>query len=121
MPSGKQHVKPEVKARVALEALKGEKTLADLAQKFDVTEAQVSEWKRHLEANAARVFPRQQRSHRRPSNQDRGLKTTLRKHKTGLILALIFILGAGLGVKCTIELGNKDSDSSATASTVLSG
>ncbi len=35
------------KAKVALAAVKGERTLAELAQQFDVDPNQITEWKRH--------------------------------------------------------------------------
>ena len=44
------------KAKVALAALKGEKTLADLAQQFDVHVNQITQWKSQLLDGAAGVF-----------------------------------------------------------------
>ena len=44
------------KAKVALAALKGDKTLAELAQQFDVHANQVTEWKRQLLERAVGVF-----------------------------------------------------------------
>src|SRR6188472_727801 len=36
------------KAKVALAALKGDKTLAELAEKYDVNGNQITQWKTHL-------------------------------------------------------------------------
>ena len=47
---------PAFKAKVALAALKGEKTLADLAQQFDVHSNQITAWKAQLVGGAAEVF-----------------------------------------------------------------
>lgn len=44
------------KAQVALAALAGDKTLAELAQKFEVHPNQITDWKRQLEGQAASVF-----------------------------------------------------------------
>ncbi|SLM42026.1 transposase [Nitrospira sp. ND1] len=45
-----------LKAQVALVALKGDKTLADLAEPFQVHPTQITEWKQQLLARAADVF-----------------------------------------------------------------
>ena len=44
------------KAKVALEAVKGEKTVAEIAQKHDVHPNQVTEWRRQLLERAVDVF-----------------------------------------------------------------
>lgn len=47
---------PAFKAKVALAAIKGEKTLADLAQQFDVHPNRITQWRSQLLEGAAGVF-----------------------------------------------------------------
>jgi transposase-like protein len=44
------------KAKVALAAIKGDRTLAELAEQFDVHPNQITSWKAQLEVGAADVF-----------------------------------------------------------------
>jgi transposase-like protein len=44
------------KAQVALAALKGDKTLAELAEQFSVHPTQITDWKQQLLARAADIF-----------------------------------------------------------------
>ena len=47
---------PAFKGQVAIAALKGDKTLAELAQQFDVHPNQIADWKTQLMERSARVF-----------------------------------------------------------------
>ena len=47
---------PAFKAKVALAAVKGEMTLAQLAEHFDVHSNQITQWKGQLQEGAADVF-----------------------------------------------------------------
>jgi transposase len=47
---------PAFKAKVALAAIKGELTLAQLAEHFDVHPNQITQWKAQLSESAANVF-----------------------------------------------------------------
>jgi len=44
------------KARVALAALKGEKTMAELADQFDIHANQITDWKKHLMDQSEGIF-----------------------------------------------------------------
>jgi transposase len=53
--SGQNH-SPAFKAKVALAAVKGERTLAELAEQFDVHPNQIQDWKKQLIIKAENVF-----------------------------------------------------------------
>jgi transposase-like protein len=46
----------EFKHKVALAAIKGERTMADLSQHFGVHISQIQKWKSHLEKEGASLF-----------------------------------------------------------------
>lgn len=47
---------PEFKAKVAMAAIKGDRTLAEMAQQFDVHPNQITDWKTQLMARSSVVF-----------------------------------------------------------------
>ena len=47
---------PAFKAQVALAAVKGDRTIAQLAEHFDVHPNQITIWKSQLEASASEIF-----------------------------------------------------------------
>lgn len=48
--------KPEFKAKVALTAIKGEMTMAEMVKKFEIQAAQITQWKKQLMASAGAAF-----------------------------------------------------------------
>ena len=56
MKRKRRHLSAEFKARVALEALKGIRTINDIAQENDIAPTQVSAWKKELEGRLPEVF-----------------------------------------------------------------
>lgn len=56
MKRKRRNHKPDFKAKVALAALKGDMTLAELSDKFDVHANQITEWKKQLLENADQAF-----------------------------------------------------------------
>jgi transposase len=58
---------PAFKAKVALTAIRGEKTLSELAQQFDVHANQIKQWKDQLLEGAAGVFGTEAKAEVAPS------------------------------------------------------
>jgi len=56
MKAKRRRHEPEFKARVALEALKGIKTIQQIAKDYDVHPVQVSEWKKAMAEGATGIF-----------------------------------------------------------------
>jgi transposase len=62
---------PELKAKVGLEALRGVKTINEIAQEYGVHPVQVGQWKREIQGQAQTLFegkrgPKPLAAHREP-------------------------------------------------------
>lgn len=80
---------PAFKAKVALAAVKGEKTLAELAQQYDVHSNLINQWRSRLLEGAADVFGAE------PAAAQPAVDVTVLHAKIGeLTLANDFLAGA---------------------------
>ena len=80
---------PAFKAKVALAAVKGEKTLAELAQHYDVHPNLINQWRSRLLEGAADVFGAE------PATSEPAIDVTVLHAKIGeLTLANDFLSGA---------------------------
>ena len=75
---------PEFKAKVVLEALRGESSQAELCRRHNLSEEQLSKWKRQLLENAASLFE----SSSKPSKEATERIAQLEQHVGRLSVAL---------------------------------
>ena len=56
MKKKRRNHSPEFKAQVGLEALKGIKTISEIAREYDVHPVQVSQWKKEIQGRLPELF-----------------------------------------------------------------
>ena len=61
---------PAFKAKVALDALKGEQTLVEIAERYQIHPNQITEWKRQLLEHAPDIFSKDTKREQGPSVKD---------------------------------------------------
>ena len=61
---------PAFKAKVALEALKGEQTSVELAERYQIHPNQITEWKKLLLEHAAEIFGKDRKVEPGPNVKD---------------------------------------------------
>ena len=74
MKQNRRKHSPAFKARVALEALKGEETVAQIASRYEVHTNMVTKWKKALQDEAATIFSE---DHARKKKEDENLVARL--------------------------------------------
>ena len=84
MKRKRRHLTAEFKARVAAEALKGEKSIQQIAQENDIAPSQVSTWKKELEDNMPLIFERKNAADQDAERQER--RTSQLERKVGQLL-----------------------------------
>jgi len=66
----KKRFDTEFKSRVALEAIKGNKTIAELSSNYNVHSTQISNWKRQALAGIKEFFSHGTRTHAEDTNRE---------------------------------------------------
>jgi transposase-like protein len=74
MKGNRKKHSPSFKAKVALEAIKSEETVAQIASRYEVHPNLVTRWRKELQENAAGIFGEE---HSRKKKQDENLVAQL--------------------------------------------
>ena len=69
MRSMRRKIDPALKAKVAIEAIKGEKTVSEIAGKFDVHPNQVTQWRKKVLEALPSLFSRRRKKEDRESDE----------------------------------------------------
>lgn len=76
---GYQLHSPEFKSKVALAALKGDKTISELSKEFGVHPNQISRWKQEALENFSRIFEKDKQMSQELKDKEQELETALKK------------------------------------------
>lgn len=76
---GYQLHSPEFKSKVALAALKGDKTISELSKDFGVHPNQISRWKQEALENFSRIFEKDKQMSQELKDKEQELETALKK------------------------------------------
>ncbi len=85
----------ELKARVAMEAAKEQRTLNELAAQYEAHPSQITKWKKQLQAGAAEIFSS---SRARDHQNDEALKARLYEEIGRLKVELDFVKKKAAGL-----------------------
>lgn len=80
----RRHLSAEFKARVAREALEGQKTIQEIAQQNEIAPTQVSAWKKELETRMVELFERKNAAQDAAKNHEK--KAARLERKVGQLL-----------------------------------
>lgn len=70
MSNKRKQYNPQFKAKVALEAVRGEKTVAELSSQYSLHPTMINNWKRHLIEEANTLFEGGRQKNENQGNQD---------------------------------------------------
>ena len=79
MKRKRRHLSAELKARVAKEALKEEKSIQQIAQENEIAPSQVSAWKKELEERMSEIFERKNAADEEAKREERRASRLERK------------------------------------------
>ena len=71
MPKIRKRHSSDFKAKVALDAIKGQETLGELSQKYGIAPTQISTWKNQLEEASKTIFASKQENTNHQEEIDR--------------------------------------------------
>lgn len=81
MSQKRTHYSPEFKAKVALEALRNNETVAELAVRFDIHPTMIGNWKKALVEGACEIFDKGQKIKKQNETQVDELYTQIGRLK----------------------------------------